>query len=64
MDHGQAPAIRQRHRQASAVGGHGQREPVQGGQEPRRVEAAADQLLLRLRESLGPGQVLLGFVHH
>ncbi|GAW19445.1 hypothetical protein ANO14919_089320 [Xylariales sp. No.14919] len=64
MDDGEAPRVRQRRDAAAAVGRDGQREPVQGRPQPRHLEAAAGQLLLRLRALLDPGQELLGAGDH
>ncbi len=64
MDNSQAPTVRQRRVAPAAVGRDGQREPVQGRQDARHVEAAADELLLRLRAVVDPGQELLGPGRH
>lgn len=64
VDHGAAQGLRQRHHAAAALGRHGQRQPGQERPEPRRVEAAPDELLLHLRQELGPGQELLQADHY
>lgn len=61
MDDLQARAVRQRRDAAAALGSHRQRQLVQGGQEPGLLEAAAQFVLLHVRQELGAGQELLGF---
>ena len=64
MDNIQAPTIRQRRDPPAALRRHGQRQPVQGRQDPRRMEAAPGELLLYLRALVDPGQELLGPFDH
>jgi hypothetical protein len=59
VDHVAAPDLRQRPRRAGAVGRHRQREPGKGRPGPDHVEAAADVVLVHVREGLDPGQVVL-----
>ena len=64
MDNSQARAIRERRHASAALGRDGQRQPIQGRQVPRLVEAAAVELLLHLRRVLGRRQELLGSDYH
>ena len=62
MDNSQTRAIRQRRHASAALGRDGQRQPIQGRQVHRLVEAAAVELLLHLRQGLCWREELLGFV--
>ena len=59
-----ALGIRERYQQPAAVGRDGQRQPVQGRQVSRCLEASSCVLLLHLRQELGVCQNYLCAEHH
>lgn len=64
LDHSAPPGLRQRPDQPAAAGRDGQRQPGQGRQGPRGLEAPANELLLHLQQDVDQGQERIWLDHY